>query len=235
MTTKAKAEKEAENPVLYDREATQTVPLMIDGYKVFHVLKPLTDDRYFAFEKGVKTAIKRAEKVGTAIWEPKQTLWRDLCPEIRNYPPGFPLEDVDQVDTVQAINALLHVEVLPADEGEKSGVYDPTRLKKIEFRTLFCDESGKSTLLTLSHSFKPDTKRQRDEFLAIMQNVQSDHALASLDSETKEEKLTRLGRELIVETSGYADGANIPAWHIANTTVSFFARQTGRMGNSFQP
>lgn len=244
MTTKAKAaESAAESPVVYDQNAAQLIPLSVDSFKVFHLISPLTDERYFALEKSVIAAVKRAEKLNTRLWNPKHDLWRELCTEIRNYPSDFAISEVDQAEAVQAINSLLHVEVLEADTEAKTGIYDPRKPKTVEFRCVFADAEGKSTLLRLQHSFRPDSKAQRDAFLAIETNQPNDQVLVSLSSDSKQQKLAELGGELLTATAVYFNDEWIPgaytverppAWHLAKTTESFFARQIGKMGKSFE-
>lgn len=233
MTAKAeKSPDKAAETIPYDASATQIIPQTIDGHRVHYVVSPLSDERYFQFEKSVVTAVKRAKKLATALYEPKQSLFKELCTELRNYPESFGVDEVDQAEAVCAMNALLHVEILAADEEAKDGPYNPKAPKTIEFRAMFGDAEGNGRLMSLSHSFRPDTKAERDEFLSIETDQPNENLLASLDSSTKAEKLARLGAKLLVDHSGYAEGSRVPAWHLAQTTESFFARQIGKMGSS---
>ena len=227
MTTKPKA---APSRVFYDMRSPQSVPLKIDGHVVRHNLDPLSDERFYAFEKGVQNAVKRAKKVGTSLYEPKEQLWRELCTGLEGYKERSDWKEAtDQAEAVQAINALLHIEILAADETDKEGVYDPEAPKTVEFKTAYA-----GVLMTLSHSFRPDSKKERDEFMAIETDAPNENNLASLNSMTKSEQLAALGRRLLVASDGYADGSDVPAWHLAGTTESFFARQIAKMGKSLE-
>lgn len=89
-------------------------------------------------------------------------------------------------------------------------------------------------LLTLSHSFREETKAEYDQYLAIDSEQPDENSISSADRKTKVERMYLLGKKLITETSGYAEG-EIPAWHIAATTEAFFARQSARMGKFLEP
>jgi hypothetical protein len=220
--------KEAKEPQLfeYDSRVPQHIPLDLEKngqeFRVYHNLQPLSEDGYFEYLKDFTETLKRLKRVSTALHAPNTRLWSSLVESIEGYPEDW-----------SAVKALLHVQVLSEDEVEvtkKDAVYDPRSTTEIQFRAL---QSG--VLMTLSHSFRKDTQAERDEFFAIEADEPDDSKMASAQKLLKAERLAGLGRKLLKDRSGYAEGSDVPVWHLATTVESFFARQIAKMGRSLTP
>jgi hypothetical protein len=234
MTTKAKtAEVQAENPVLYDSNADQAIPLNLEKngreFRVIHRVGPLSTDRYFAYMRSVEQLTVRLKKITTGILDPQYQVWKDIVTAREGYKDRPDWKDATHAnDAVAAVAALMHVQVLENDESElqeSDGIYDEDELTVIQFRAL---QSG--VLMTLSHSFREETKKEADEFLAIETDQPIDGKLASAEKLSKAEKLFELGSKLLKDRTGYADGSDVPPWHLAATAEAFFARQSARLG-----
>jgi hypothetical protein len=232
--------KEAKAPILYDSRIAQRIPFKLErggkSYPMAHVLGPLSDERYFTFEASLEQMASKVKKATTGIYTPKHALWFDLVEAREGYKKTGPdwKKDTHQSDAIGAINALLHAQVLDDSELEVDDsigeLFDEDAATPISFRAL---QAG--VLMTLSHSFRPETQAEMDEFLAIATNEPLPNVLASAEKLSKAEKLYNLGSKLLAEREGYAEGSDIPPWHLAATTESFFLRQMGRMGKSLQP
>lgn len=241
MTTKATLQKtpaESTEPILYDSRSPQRIPLELEKsgqtFRLYHNLQPLSNDRYCEFQNRITELATRIKKLTTAILEPQHELWKELIDTREGYKERADWKEATHTnDAVAVITALLMVQVLENNEIEpKEGapVYDEAALHIIAFRAM---QSG--ALLTLSHSFREETKAEADEFLAIEANQSDDNNLASHDKVSKQERLYRLGKKLLQESDGYAEGSEVPAWHLAVTTETFFARQAARMGKFLMP
>jgi hypothetical protein len=233
--------KEAKEPQLfeYDSRVPQHIPLDLEKngqeFRVYHNLQPLSEDGYFEYLKDFTETLKRLKRVSTALHAPNTRLWSSLVESIEGYPEDWSAwkDEMDQSEAVAAVKALLHVQVLSEDEVEvtkKDAVYDPRSTTEIQFRAL---QSG--VLMTLSHSFRKDTQAERDEFFAIEADEPDDSKMASAQKLLKAERLAGLGRKLLKDRSGYAEGSDVPVWHLATTVESFFARQIAKMGRSLTP
>jgi len=224
--------------ILYDSNATQIIPLTLTkngkDFRVSFTMKPLSNERYFAFELEVSKMNEKAKRVSTDLYIPKEKLWSDLVESRAGYKETPDWKTATrQTDAVAAIQAILHTQVLAENEIEQETdeeLFDDDALTAIPFRAL---QSG--VLITLTHSFRQETKAEMDEFLAIETDATNQNALASAVKLSKAEKLSILGRKLIRETEGYASGSEIPAWHLAATIETFFVRQMARMGKSLNP
>lgn len=242
MTAKAKERNEgeltldknvqiSETPILYDATAEQNIPLEIaKGTKVFrvsHNLKPLSDDRFFQLEDEVQLSIKRLKKLSTEIFSPRHELWKELAIKREGYTEREDwLDSTKEADAVQAINALLHAEVVPATD-EESGLLDDEAETPIVFRAMF---SG--ALVELTHFFREETKAEKDRYFSITANEPDSNALASAVKKSKTQRLYELGISMVKRTEGYANG-QIPAWHIAKTTEAYFDQVVfARLGKS---
>lgn len=249
--TQAVKEETALSPVLYNPQISQTIPFELsktiirNGKRVLqkarltHTLGPLSDIRYFEYEaetEAFETKFRRTQKATSSIFEPKIKLWNELAEAGTGYGEKFDWkESVHQSDKIRAIDALLQIEILDPDlieyDVETEIVESDVEFRSednmaIPFRTMF---SG-ALLLNMAHAFRQETKAELDEFFAIEGNDPMPNALASSQKITKAEKLCKLGNRLLRETEGYAASVDIPAWHLAGTTRSFFLRQLGRMG-----
>jgi hypothetical protein len=237
--TKAKEAIEAKEPQLieYDSRISQRVPLQLEqngnNIRVAHILKPLTNERYLEYQDQVADLATRIKKISTEIMSPQYQLWCDLVEGREGYKERDDWkEKTHKNDAVAAVSALLSTQVLDNSEveGAKAELYDEDALTVIHFRAL---QSG--VLIGLSHSFREETKAEADEFLAIDAGQDDANNLASAEKITKQERLYRLGKKLLKEHTGYADGSDIPVWHLAATTESFFLRQVARMGKFLRP
>jgi hypothetical protein len=237
--SKPKEAKETTNGrIYYNAQSPQSFSLKLEvngrDIRVTHHLDALTDERYFELNDDLEQAAKRLKKVSTALYIPKEKLWQELVTSVEGYKPREDWkEKMDQGEAVQAVDLLLHCSILANDEMEKEGeeldYYDPEAPTEIQFQTIYG-----TALITLSHYFRQDTKKERDEFLAIETNAPVETQLASAVG-SKQERLYQLGKRLLVNHEGYAEGTYPPAWHLAVTTEVFFARQLAKMGKSLTP
>jgi len=228
---------EQDAPVLYDAGAGQTVPLLLTKsgkeFRVSHTLNPLTDERYFSFLTDTLDSIQKAKKLTTDFYGAKYRLWSDLVISRQGYKERRDWKEVThQSDCIAVINALLHIQILDdtdANTATDDVLFDDESLSVIAFNAM---QSG-VLISNMTHSFREESKAEMDEYLAIKSNDPVPNTIASAVKLSDEEKLCRLGRKILREWTGYADGSEIPAWHLAATTDTFFARQIGRMGKSF--
>lgn len=232
--TLSKNFKIADKPIFYDAAADQIIPLEIaKGSKVFrvcHHLKPLSDERFFELEDKVQLSIKRLKKLSTDIFNPRHDLWKELAIKREGYTEREDwLEVTKEADAVQAVNALLYAEIIPADD-EESGLLDDEAETPISFRAMF---SG--TLVELTHFFREETKAEKDRYFSITANEPDSNVLASAVKKSKNQRLYELGVSMITRTEGYANG-QIPAWHIAKSTEAYFDQVVfARLGSLGKP
>lgn len=225
--------KEAKTPILYDARAGQRVPLTIPKngreYRLTHNLKPLDNDRWIELQNDILERSARSSKVTSDIVQPQYKTWIDLVESVEGYKARDDWKThIHMNDGVAAVTAVMHTHVLDnsaVDIEEESGEYDDEAPTKITFRAL---QSG--ALLTLSISYREETKGERDEYLAILTGAPNENAIASAEKLSEAEKLWRLGKKVMVGFDGYAEGSEPPAWHIALTVKTFFERQTDRLG-----
>lgn len=233
-----KTDEKQEARVLYDAGKAQSVPLTIEKngqeFVVRHNLAPLTNERFFEYSDQVETVVKRLKNLSTAILDPQYKLWLDLVQGREGYKDRDDWKAAThRNDAVAAIAGLIHVRVLDNEEVEAVNevvVYDEDALTEITFHAL---QGG--VLLTLSHSFREETKAEADEYMSIEVNQPNDSNLASAERLSKNEALCRLGNKLLKGTEGYAEGSEVPAWHLAATTETFFVRQAARLGKFLRP
>jgi hypothetical protein len=212
MATKAEkapaATSDAKEPLfLYDANSPQIIPLTITkngkSFRVEHSFRPLTNERYFEFQERIDEVSAKTTKLSTAIFEPKESLWSELIEGVTGYKPRDDFKaGVPMAHRTEAVNALI------------------TILTEIKFRAI---QAG-VLLPEMSHSFRAETKAEMDEYLAIQSDQPNPNALASAQKLSKAERLYRLGKKILKDTAGYAADAEIPAWHLAATTESFFTR-----------
>lgn len=232
MSTKAKEAKVSET-ILYDATAEQRIHITLTKngktYDLFHRLAPLSDERYFQCHEEMERLGRRSTTVTTNIYTPKHSLWFDLVQGREGYAdkPDWK-EKTHHTDAIQAINALLHAQVLDdteIDDSNAAELYDEDSLTKIPFRAL---QSG--VLMTLTHSYREEAASELDAYLAITTNAPEPNVMASALKTSVAEKLDRLGRAMLRDSEGYAPESHIPAWHIATTVDAFFIRQLARVG-----
>jgi hypothetical protein len=218
--------------VEYDAESVQQIPLTLNRngrrFTVTHHLGPLSDERYFKFQDDAEQLAERLKKLTTAIHGPKGSLWSDLCVAVEGY---LERDDwkagVHQTHKSTAITALCDVQILDPEAVEEEGdVWDIDAPIVINFATMF---SGVQ-LRNMSHTFRPESEAEMDEFLAIQANQPNENELASAVKISLAERMVRLGRKVLQDHSGYKNGSPVPAWHLAATTESFFLRQIAQTG-----
>lgn len=228
--------QETETLILYDSRIEQRIPLILHKngkqYNLCHIIAPLDPDRFFEMERAAEQTASKLKKLSTDIYGPKQKLWSDLVQGREGYKDRADWKTAThQSDCIAVINALLHADVLSNDDTEITTdeiLFDDEELTVIAFNAL---QSG-ALITNMMHSFRQETKAEMDEFLALQTNEPNPNELASAIKLTKSEKLCRLGQRLLKGSTGYAEGSDIPPWHLAATTESFFIRQINRMGKS---
>jgi hypothetical protein len=231
----------SDTPILYDVRIPQKIK--IDLFKngkflpVYHNFKefggPEADARWFQFLAETEDIAAKSKRASTDMYKAHCSLWSDLVESREGYKERDDWKKVThQSDQIAAIAALLTVFIVPENEIEADTdevLYDEDALTKVSFRTVF----NSAFLGEMSHSFAQESKAQMDEFLAIQAGLSN--AVASAEKATSEERLCRIGRKLLKDSAGYADGSDIPAWHLAKTTETFLNRQVERMGKSLNP
>jgi hypothetical protein len=215
--------------VNYDASIAQEVPLKLTkgtrSYRVTHNLQPLSNDRYFEMQDDLEATALRLTKISTKAYEPKDRLWKDLVTSVTGYKDRSDWKDgVPFEHRTEAINALIFIHLNDEPPTKADDLWDIEELVDIPFHAM---QSG--VLITdLVHSFRSETKEEMDEFLSIEAGDTSSNNLASAQKLSKAERLYRLGKKLLKSTSGYAPGTEVPAWHLASTTESFFLRQVAQ-------
>jgi hypothetical protein len=227
VTDLQEAETPQEPSYQYDASKGQTIPLTVEKngrkFRVTHSFKPLTNERFFEFQERIEEVTAKLTKYSTAMYEPKETLWNELIESVTGYKEREDFKaGVHLSHRTEAINGLITIQFVDEDsDAADAALWDIDDLTVIKFKTL---QAG--VLLTdMSHSFRSETKAEMDQFLAIESDQPEPNVLASAQKLSKAEKLCRLGKKLLMETTGYANGVEIPAWHLAATVESFFARQ----------
>lgn len=236
MTTKAKEAMDIElSDVQYDAGAVQDIPLTIkSGSKEFdtrHEVQPLSDDRYFQLledmDAGARHMAKTAKIKTADTHGAKEKLYDELAVGVKGYKerPGDFREGVHFTHKKSVIDAVISIREIddtePTDEG-----WDIDALIAVPFHAMF---SG-ALIVNLSHSFRPETKAEMDEYMALAFETPDDTKLASAKRQQKERRLVEIGRKLLKDTSGYKDSSPVPAWHLAETTERFFLRQMAQAG-----
>jgi len=221
-------------PTLYDITAKQRIPFTISKngreFPVAHILKPLSNERFFLLQEDVQRMADRIKKLSTTMFEPKQKLWDELVESREGYKEREDWRQAThQSDCLAAINALLHVQTIDESDAEADDtdeLFDDDALTKISFNAMF-----NGVLITnMSHSFRQESKAEMNTFMALETDDTNPNALASAVKQSKAQKLYELGRKLLSEAEGYKDASQIPAWHLAVTTESYFLRQIARAG-----
>lgn len=221
-------------PTLYDMTADQKIPFTISkngrDYPVAHILKPLSNERFFLMQEEILRMAERIKRLSTTMYEPKDKLWLDLVISREGYVEREDWQaSTHQSDRIAAINALLHIQTLDGPENETEEVnelFDDDALTKISFNAMF----NGVLVANMSHSFRQESKAEMNTFLALETDDTDPNQLASAVKKSKAQKLYELGRTLFREAEGYKDSSQIPAWHLAVTTESYFLRQIARAG-----
>lgn len=233
---KPKDPTEALDPILYDVREPQTIPFRVNrggkDFRVAHTVQPPSNDRFFQLQSELEDSLTRAKKASTIVFDPKFALWKEIALSRDGFKDRDDWKEVTHPsDAVGVVNALLHVQVQTEDEMEitnEDELLDDEALYVVGFNA----QQGNALLIGLSHSFREESKAEMDEYLAIMANEPNPNELASAVKLSRAEKFNRLGKKLLKGRSGYADGSETPAWHLAFTTEIFLARQLSRMGKS---
>jgi hypothetical protein len=228
--------------ILYNSKETQHVVLNLDKngktYRIVHKLQALDFARYFQFQSTEQSTITKLKRISTAMAEPIYRLWFELCEGVE----GYVFHDkadwksrVHRNDAMAAISGILFVQVLDdteieADEAETEELYDDEKPTKIVFRAMY---SG--ALVTLTHHFREMSKAEADEFLAISTNQPNDAQQASAVKQSEAEKLYNLGKRMLVSADGYAEGSDVPPWHLSATVKTHCIRESERAGKFLTP
>lgn len=223
-------------PVLYDVREHQTIPFKINrggkDFRVSHTIKPPSNERFFQLQSEIEDSLARAKKSSTTIFDPKFDLWKEIALSREGFKERDDWKEVTHPsDAVGVINALLHVQIQAEEEMDITNddeLLDDEALYVVAFNA----QQGNTLITGLSHSFRQESKAEMDEYLAIMANEPNSNELASAVKRSRAERFYRLGKKLVKERSGYANGSETPAWHLAFTTEIFLARQLARMGKS---
>lgn len=237
LTTPYKEEPpKASGPIFYDIREPQTIPFSVTRggktFRVSHTIQPPSNERFFQLQDEVEESLSRAKKASSIVFDPKLALWKELVISRGGFKDRDDWKDITHPsDAVGIINALLHVNVQAEEEQDVTNddeLLDDDALYVVAFNA----QQGNALLTGLSHSFRQESKAEMDEYLAIMSDQPNSNELASAVKMSKVERFHRLGKKLLKERSGYADGSETPAWHLAHTVEIFLARQLSRMGKS---
>lgn len=233
--------KRAEEPqvtsdrILFDARESQTFNFSLSQrgreIPISHTVDPVSDARYFAMSEELEKVSERLKKITSEIFVPKEKIWDEHVHASTGYGDRSDWkEKVSQDDKIGVVNAYFEVEPdeEPASTDEGELIYDFDALTEIYFSCRF----GSARLLGMVHKFREYTRSEKDEFLAIVANQPNPNELASAQRVSKVEKLARLGKKLLKETVGYAEGSDAPAWHLAATTEWYFLRELSRQGKS---
>jgi hypothetical protein len=233
MTSKAK-EAIALSDVQYDASAEQDIPLTLRQsgreFTVRHQLGPLTDEAFFKYAERQEAAdktIARSQTPSTAANDPKTDLWNTLAIGVTGYKEKADFRDsVHFTHKKESIDALVTAVFPEADAEPVEEGWDIDALIPVPFHATF---SG-ALIVNMSHSFRPESKAEMDEFLALEFNQPDKNKIASAKRLSQIERLADLGRRLLTETTGYKPGTEVPAWHLAQTVERFFLRQITQAG-----
>lgn len=237
MTTKAQVKKEpVESPerILFDVNQPQTFKFSLfqkgREIPITHTVNPVSDARYFLMNEEIEAVAVRLKKLTASMYLPKEKIWDEYVEKATGYPdiPDWK-ERVSQDDKIGVVNAYFEVEPDEEPEAKESDaalVYDFDALVEIYFSCRF----GSAKLYGMCHRFREITRADKDEYFAILNNQTNETNLASAEKLSRVEKLDRLGRKLLKESEGYADGSRVPAWHLAATTEWYFLREQARQG-----
>lgn len=214
-------------PVLYDATAQQQIPLILTkGAKTFrveHTLNPLSNERYFELQEDLAAIAEKVKAISSQVYEPKDSVWNDLAVEISGYKPRDDWKaGVPSVHRSEAVNALIYVNFDDnVSRAKDDDLWDIEDLIEIRFSAMF---SG-TLCIDIVHSFRAESKAEMDEYLAIESGSPIPGVIASAQKLSRAERLFNLGKKLLKDTQGYAPGSDVPAWHLAASTESFFVRQ----------
>lgn len=234
--------KQAETPkvsterILFDSTESQTFKFSLwqkgREIPISHTISPVGNSRYFQMSEELEAVAERLKKITSGIFTPKEKIWDEHIAGQTGYGDRTDWKErVSQDDKIGIVNAYFQVE--PDDEpvaedagGDGELVYDFDALTEVYFSCHF----GSAKLLGMVHKFREFTRPEKDEYLAIVSNQPNDSQLASAEKLSKAEKLFRLGKKLLKEKVGYAEGSDVPAWHLAATTEWYFLREIARQG-----
>jgi hypothetical protein len=223
-------------PVLYDVRNPQTIPFAVTRggktFRVSHTVQPPSNERFFQLREAVEEALTRAKKVSSFVYDPHVELWKEIALSREGFKERDDWKEVTHPsDAVGVLNALFHITPLAEEEQDITNddeLLDDEALYVVAFHA----QQGNTLLPNLTHSFRQESKAEMDEYLAIMSDQPNPNALASSEKMSKAERYYRLGKKLLRGHTGYAEGSEVPAWHLAFTVEVFLARQLGRMGKS---
>lgn len=189
----------------------------------------MPDARYFQLSEEIEKVSERLKKITSDIFVPKEKIWDEHVSSSTGYGDRSDWKErVSQDDKIGIVNAYFEVNPDDEPESEDAGelVYDFDALTDIYFSCRY----GSALLKGMVHRFREFTRPEKDEYLSLVANQPNPNELASANRVSKAEKLARLGKKLLKETEGYADGSEVPAWHLAATTEWYFLRELSRQG-----
>lgn len=230
-TAKAKEPIISTDRILYDAAQPQTFKFNLSQrgreIPISHTLSPVDDPRFFQMCEEVEKVGERLKKITSDIFLPKEKVWDEHVTDQTGYGDRSDWKDrVSQDDKVAIVNAFFNVEPDDEPESDEEGelVYDFDALTPIHFQCYY----GSAKLLGMVHKFREFTRAEKDEYFAISTNQPIENELASAQKLSKNERLARLGKKLLKESEGYAEGSQVPAWHLAATTEWYFLRELAR-------
>lgn len=239
----------SKEPILYDARQGQVITLEISQpikatlaphiYKTKHHLKPLTNTAFFNFAESSASAIGRSTEIKTDwLIMPSYELWTSLIEKREGYKEPENFEKMSPVDCVSIVRQLLHVQIVaPAttDALDAEILYDEDELIPVRFISIQGDEKLGNVGIECAHFFKPSNKKLIDEYLSIEQGTSNPNELMNGLKLSDAEKFYKLGKKIVAESEsiGYAEGSPIPAFHLVQTTRSYFLGELSRMGKSW--
>lgn len=221
------------NQIKYDTTLTQSVSFQVEQnnktYQLTHVIKPLTDERFFQLEKERAAIIKKIGKKSTLsieIYKPLENVWNELAVERTGAKPREDWKErTHYLDKANVITALTRIEIISEGEDETTeDLFDDEANFTIYAKVFF-----NNNFLPVTFYFKQESKAQMDEFVAILQDKPNANALASLSNpKSIAERLCDLFDALIESYEGYS--SQVPAWHKIAAVSTQLNNQMSRLG-----
>lgn len=243
------SEDNQEPEIFYDRREPQRIPLIVPRgirqIKIWHHLKPLSNERYFQFGEELETVQNYEPREVKDIYKPHYDLWRELFIERE----AAKETDSDSLfyEAVKAIDALLYYEkVSPVpsetiDESDAPLLFDDNADIETYFGAAY---SG--AWLGLTVNYKSDFDSLLDEYLTGRKPIRKLHRLDTsiarltgkipygavknmhFTPSKRDFNTYNLALPYITKVEGYAKTENlidaVPAWHIIKSTEDIFSQ-----------
>lgn len=219
-----------EPAVIYDRNATQRVPLVApQGDKTFNVeveIAPISDEDYFKLLEEIPENAKKIKGVSVDLFMPFANLGRRLA--VARY--GFKersdwRERMNDTYFISAVQGVLECSATSDEEVIKDELLDDDAVIRIPLRAPFNGRECETEIF-----FREESKEEMDEFFAALRGDPKKGVLASAKKISKERRLFDLYQETRVEVKNYKDDL-VPAWHAIEAVQVFFLRQFARVKN----